>query len=79
MTTLERLIQVFERVFEDELDLSAVSPESELVSDLGMNSIAMLYMAMELESAFGIKFKNEDFGTLRTVGDVLNVIESRGA
>ncbi|MBQ3217134.1 MAG: acyl carrier protein [Oscillospiraceae bacterium] len=77
MTTLQQLLRVFERVFEDEVDLSAVRPESELIADLGMSSIAMLYMAMELEGEFGIKFTNEDFSTLRTVEDVTRKIEGK--
>ena len=78
MTTMERLVDVFTRVFEDELDASAIRPESALVDDLGLNSIGMLYMAMELESEFGIKFSNEDFQGLVSVGDVIAKVESKG-
>lgn len=77
MTTMERLIAVFERVFEDEVDTDAIRPESELIDDLGLNSIAMLYMALELETEFGIKFDNDDFESLRTVGDVLAKVEGK--
>lgn len=77
MTTMERLIAVFERVFEDEVDSNAIRPESELIADLGLNSIAMLYMALELEAEFGIKFDNSDFEALRTVGDVLAKVEAK--
>ena len=77
MTTMERLIAVFERVFEDEVDTDAIRPESELIDDLGLNSIAMLYMALELETEFGIKFDNNDFESLRTVGDVLAKVEGK--
>ena len=54
MTTMERLVDVFVRVFEDEVEASAIRPESKLIDDLGLNSIGMLYMAMELENEFGI-------------------------
>ena len=77
MTNMERLIAVFERVFEDEVDSSAIRPESELIDDLGLNSIAMLYMALELETEFGIKFDNSDFESLHTVGDVLAKVEAK--
>ncbi len=75
MTTLERLIKVFTQVFEDELELSGLKPESELIADLGMNSIGMLYMALALEEEFGIHFTNEDFPHLRTVQDVIDRVE----
>ena len=77
MTTMERLIAVFERVFEDEVDPEDIRPESELIDDLGLNSIAMLYMALELETEFGIKFGNSDFEALHTVGDVLAKVEAK--
>ena len=40
-------------------------------------SIGLLYMAMAVEEEFGIKFKNEDFAAIRTVGDVIACIESK--
>lgn len=78
MTTMERLVDVFVRVFEDEVQADAILPESKLVDDLGLNSIGMLYMAMELENEFGIKFSNEDFAGLTTVGDVVARVERKG-
>lgn len=78
MTTMERLVDVFVRVFEDEVDTAAIRPESKLIDDLGLNSIGMLYMAMELENEFGIKFSNEDFAGLTTVGDVVARVERKG-
>ena len=77
MTTLERLIKVFCAVFEDQIDPAAITPDSTLLGDLGMTSISLLYMAMATEEEFGIKFNNEDFATLRTVGDVVACIESK--
>ncbi len=78
MTTMERLVDVFVRVFEDEVQADAIRPESKLIDDLGLNSIGMLYMAMELENEFGIKFSNEDFAGLTTVGDVVARVERKG-
>ena len=78
MTTMERLVDVFVRVFEDEVQADAIRPESRLIDDLGLNSIGMLYMAMELENEFGIKFSNEDFAGLTTVGDVVARVERKG-
>lgn len=78
MTTMERLVDVFVRVFEDEVQADAIRPESRLIDDLGLNSIGMLYMAMELENEFGIRFSNEDFAGLTTVGDVVARVEKKG-
>ena len=77
MTTLERLTKVFSAVFEDQLDVSTLTEKATLMGDLGMTSISLLYMAMATEEEFGIKFMNEDFATLATVGDVVACIESK--
>ncbi len=75
--TLEKLIELFNEVFEGEVDLSGFSTESNLIDDLGMNSIGLLYMAMAVEEEFGLRFNNDDFKTLQTVGDVIAKIEGK--
>lgn len=77
MTTLERLIKVFNAVFEDSVDTSAVTETANLREDIGINSIGLLYMAMAVEEEFGIKFNNEDFPAMVTVGDVVACIEGK--
>ena len=79
MDTFERLIKVFNAVFEDEINTDSLTPDSVLKDDIGINSIGMLYMAMALEEEFGIKFANADFSELRTVSDVATLIERKTA
>lgn len=77
METVERLKKVFYAVFGEEVDAAKLTLEATLREDLGINSIGLLYMAMAAEEEFGIKFKNEDFTAIRTVGDVIAFIESK--
>lgn len=77
MSTFERLIKVFNTVFEDEVNASAIGQGTSLQKDLGISSIGMLYMAMALEEEFSIKFSNEDLMKLGTVADVIACIESK--
>lgn len=77
MTTRERMEKVMTDVFSGDIDASSVSDSARLKEDLGMNSVAMLYMALGLESEFGIKFVNTDFAGLITVADVIACIESK--
>ena len=77
METVERLKKVFHAVFGEEVDAAKLTSEASLREDLGINSIGLLYMAMAAEEEFGIKFKNEDFTAIRTVGDVIAFIESK--
>ncbi len=77
MTVSERLISIFENVFDGEIDISNITDHSRLIEDVGMNSIGMLYMAMAIEEEFDIKFNNEDFLMLSTVEDVKKLIEAK--
>ncbi len=77
MQTFDRLIKVFQVVFEETVDTSAVTPEANLREDIGINSIGLLYMAMAVEEEFGIKFTNDDFADMTTVADVIACIEAK--
>ena len=77
MSTFDRLLAVFNAVFENEIDLDTITPDAHIFEDIGINSIGMLYMAVALEEEFGIKFTNEDFPAMKTVKDVVNCIEGK--
>ncbi len=77
MNTFERMLHVCQAVFEGDIDISAITPQSNLRDDIGINSIGLLYMAMALEEEFGIKFVNDDFIGLTTVNDVITCVEKK--
>ena len=77
MNCFERLIKVFNNVFEGEIATENITASSNLREDIGMNSIGMLYMAMAVEEEFGIKLTNDDFVGINTVDDVIRCIEGK--
>ena len=77
MNTYERLVSVCTAVFEGEVNLSSITLEADLRQDIGINSIGLLYMAMAIEEEFGIKFVNDDFADIKTVKDVIDIIEKK--
>ena len=77
MNTFERLLAVFNTVFEDEINTEAITLEANLFEDIGINSVGMLYMALALEEEFDIKFTNDDFPNIKTVQNVVDLIESK--
>lgn len=77
MVTIDKLIDVFTRVFEGEVEVEGLTEQSRLREDAGINSIGMLYMAMALEEEFGVKFTNDDFSSISTIKDVIDCIESK--
>lgn len=54
-----------------------VTEEKELVKDLGADSLDNVEMLMNLEEEFGITIPEEDTVAIKTVGDVIKLIESK--
>lgn len=77
MVTINELKEILETVFPGQYNLSEITEESNLVKDVGLNSIGFLYLAMVLEEKYSIQFSNNDLEKLRTVADVLSLIEER--
>ena len=51
--------------------------DSDLNTDLGLNSIGMLYLVIAIEEFFSLSFENADFGDFKTVGNVIDYIEQK--
>ena len=60
----------------DELSIPAeeIKPESELVGDLGINSLELADMILLCEEKFDIEVKDDDIHKFITVGDVVNYL-----
>lgn len=72
---LKRLLHVAQGVLEgSDADLTAVTPETTLES-LGLNSITMLMLMVGIEDEFAITFPSERIGEIKTVGDLVRIVE----
>lgn len=60
-----------------QVDVTTLEEGSELVSDLGLNSVGVLYIVIAIEEFFNIEFDNVGFGDFRTLGDVIDYIEKK--
>ena len=60
---------------DDEIDVEEISAESKLKEDVGLSSVAMIYMAVSIENEFGIDLSDANMNDLVTVGDVVELIE----
>ncbi len=52
-------------------ETSTLTPESELVGDLGIDSPKALQLLVELEEKLGIEISDEDAAKMDSVGDIL--------
>ena len=53
------------------------SDDANLVTDLGLNSVGILYVVIGIEEIFNVTFENVSFNEFKTVGDVINYIEKK--
>ena len=58
-------------------DEAKYDENSNLVTDLGLNSVGILYSVIAIEEFFGIQFDDVGFSDFQTVGDVINYIENK--
>ena len=59
-----------------QVDASTITENSRLVEDLRADSANVMVMILELESEFGIEVEDEVILNLKTVGDVVNYIDT---
>ena len=58
-----------------EIDEAKLTPEADLVSDLDLDSIDAVDLIVRLRREVNFEIKSEDFKAIRTVGDLLDVLE----
>lgn len=56
-----------------------VTAEKEFVSDLDVDSLSMVEIAVQAEDKFGVKIPDDELKNLKTVGDAVNYISSNRA
>ncbi|MCR4617182.1 MAG: acyl carrier protein [Lachnospiraceae bacterium] len=59
----------------DDKVIDAADESSNLKSDLGLNSIGMLYIMITIEEKFEVSFDNTRVEDFKTVGNVIDFIE----
>lgn len=74
-TRLARLNEVFQDVFEDE-DLR-ITRETTANDIEGWDSMMHVTLVIRVEKAFGVKFTSAEVASLKCVGDLPDLIESR--
>lgn len=72
--TFDQLKELLKEI-DEEIDTEALSFDSRLKEDVGLSSVAMLYMAVSVENTFGIDLTEANMDQLITVGDVVALIE----
>lgn len=76
----EKLADIIVMAMPDAADaIRNCSEQSNLSTDLGLNSVGLLFIIIAIEEFFSIQFENLNFSDFKTVGDVLDYIEQKQA
>ena len=60
-----------------DIDLATLSEDANLVNDLGLSSVGVLYIVIAIEEFFNIRFDDVGFADFKTIGDVVDYIEKK--
>lgn len=59
-----------------DIEPEEITENSKLLSDLGLSSLDLVMISVELEKEFGISVPDKIFTSVKTVGDLMKYIES---
>ncbi len=73
---------VFEKIrtiLADQLDADqeAITMETDIATDLGADSLDVVELIMSIEDEFEIEVPDENIESIKTVGDLVNYIQSQ--
>lgn len=61
------------------IDEEKVTPDSDIIKDLGLDSLDIVDMLMSVEETFGVTIDDGDVAEMKTVADVVKFIEDNVA
>ena len=70
---LEKVKTILSNQFE--VDVDTITAETNVIEDLGADSLDVVDMLMSLEDEFDVEIPDEEIEKMRTVSDVVSYIE----
>lgn len=75
MATVDKVIELISQQLNK--PVSEITADKEVVKDLGADSLDVVEMLMSLEEEFNITVPEEEAVNIKTVGDIVNLIDSK--
>ena len=74
---LNTLGELYGKIMGTPVDSALIAKDTRLKEDLGINSVALIYLVVAIEEQFGISMAEVSFNTFTTLGDVVEYIKSK--
>ncbi len=75
MNTFEKISALMAEQLGIEKD--SITLESEIIKDLGADSLDVVEMLLDLEKEYGVEISDDAAAELKTVGDIVNLIDKK--
>ena len=69
-------MEQFREMFAERLGVKNVD-ETKSLRDLGLDSLDVVEMCLDLEDRFGVSFETEELASFKTVSDLFKAVESK--
>ena len=69
-------MEQFREMFEERLGVKNVD-ESKSLRDLGLDSLDIVEMCLDLEDRFGVSFETEELSSFKTVADLYRAVDTK--
>ena len=71
------MLETLKKILNDQLDIdiSKITMESDLIHDLGLNSLELADLILEFENTMGIEIPETEYHNFHTVADVVSYLE----
>ena len=75
MDTMEKVVTLLSEQLG--VDKDKITADSDVVKDLGADSIDVVQLLMAMEDEFGVTVTEDDASNLKTVEDIVSLIDNR--
>ena len=75
--THEEVLAAVRKVIEEHAETTDLTEQTELVADLGIDSLGVMEVVAEIEDQFGMTIADSELRDVATLGDVVRAIETR--
>jgi len=72
---IEKLKEIFLMVVHNGVNLDNLNEDANIILDLGVNSVGLIYLAVAIEKTFDLDMSEVSANTFKTVKDVVDFIE----